>query len=364
MLFRSGLIHMDGRVYDPAIGRFLSPDNYVQLPENSQSFNRYSYCINNPLKYTDPTGQFFQIGFIGAALLAADAFANAMTTDSGSKFFISSAISIFSPAVSGAIGGIFGHSVGSFGNELLRAGAHGLASGVMNALQGENFGAGFASGALASFAGSGAQWAGLGKGGVLGATTLFGGIGSASFGGDFLQGAMTGLSIGLYNHTWKEGGITYNDDNPNDITGLIDEVFVDNHLTLSPPTAPVEKGLELVFPEFEILTGVRALFNGAFNNTYNHICNRISQPSYFNNTQYSWHVEQPLIKPRPQEPFHSFPRSVDAFEKDGIRFLKKGGDGKIYEHLHIKGSYRGKDGVFEYIKDSNGNITHRFFRPQ
>ena len=52
------LIHMDGRVYDPTIGRFLSPDNYVQLPENSQSFNRYSYCFNNPLKYIDPDGQW------------------------------------------------------------------------------------------------------------------------------------------------------------------------------------------------------------------------------------------------------------------------------------------------------------------
>ena len=70
----------------------------------------------------------------------------------------------------------------------------------MNALQGENFGAGFACGAFASFAGSGAQWAGLGEYGTLGATTLFGGIGSATFGGDFLQGAMTGLNIGLYNH--------------------------------------------------------------------------------------------------------------------------------------------------------------------
>ena len=70
----------------------------------------------------------------------------------------------------------------------------------MNALQGENFGADFASGAFASFAGSGAQWAGLGTYGALGATTLFGGIGPASFGGDFLQGAMRGLEIGLYNH--------------------------------------------------------------------------------------------------------------------------------------------------------------------
>lgn len=58
MLPQFGLIHMDGRVYDPTIGRFMSPDNYVQLPENSQSFNRYSYCFNNPLKYIDPDGQW------------------------------------------------------------------------------------------------------------------------------------------------------------------------------------------------------------------------------------------------------------------------------------------------------------------
>jgi hypothetical protein len=47
---------MNGRVYDPITGRFLSPDNVVQAPDNTQSFNRYSYCLNNPLKYTDPTG--------------------------------------------------------------------------------------------------------------------------------------------------------------------------------------------------------------------------------------------------------------------------------------------------------------------
>jgi len=83
---------------------------------------------------------------------------------------------------------------------LLRAGAHGLASGVTSALNEGNFGRGFASGAFASFAGSGAQWAGLGSYGVLGATTLFGGVGSAAFGGDFMAGAMRGLEIGLYNH--------------------------------------------------------------------------------------------------------------------------------------------------------------------
>ena len=50
------LINMNGRVYDPLAGQFLSPDNHVQDPYFSQSLNRYSYCLNNPLKYTDPSG--------------------------------------------------------------------------------------------------------------------------------------------------------------------------------------------------------------------------------------------------------------------------------------------------------------------
>jgi RHS repeat-associated protein len=51
-----GLIDMNGRFYDPLLGRFLSPDPYVQAPDNPQNFNRYAYCFNNPLKYTDPSG--------------------------------------------------------------------------------------------------------------------------------------------------------------------------------------------------------------------------------------------------------------------------------------------------------------------
>jgi len=55
------LINMNGRLYDPLISRFLSPDNFVQAPDLSQAFNRYSYCLNNPLAYTDPSGEFFII---------------------------------------------------------------------------------------------------------------------------------------------------------------------------------------------------------------------------------------------------------------------------------------------------------------
>jgi len=63
-----GLINMNARLYDPIIGRFISPDNYVQQPWNSQVFNRYSYCQNNPLMFTDPDGEFFIFAAIGAAI--------------------------------------------------------------------------------------------------------------------------------------------------------------------------------------------------------------------------------------------------------------------------------------------------------
>ncbi len=65
------LINMNGRVYDPLLGIFLSPDPYVQAPDYSQNFNRYGYGLNNPMKYTDPTGEWFITAFatIGGAYL-------------------------------------------------------------------------------------------------------------------------------------------------------------------------------------------------------------------------------------------------------------------------------------------------------
>ncbi|WP_165419417.1 RHS repeat-associated core domain-containing protein [Corallincola spongiicola] len=56
-----GLIHMNGRVYDARLGRFLSADPHVQAPNNTQSLNRYSYVFNNPLNATDPSGYIAQM---------------------------------------------------------------------------------------------------------------------------------------------------------------------------------------------------------------------------------------------------------------------------------------------------------------
>jgi RHS repeat-associated protein len=81
-----GLIDMNGRVYDPTLGRFLTADPYVQAPFWSQGLNRYAYVFNSPLNYTDPSGfsaidDYFQglndappeqaiPGYIGTALVA------------------------------------------------------------------------------------------------------------------------------------------------------------------------------------------------------------------------------------------------------------------------------------------------------
>lgn len=54
-----GLVNMNGRVYDPWLGRMLSPDPILQAPANSQNYNRYTYAMNNPLKYIDPSGYSF-----------------------------------------------------------------------------------------------------------------------------------------------------------------------------------------------------------------------------------------------------------------------------------------------------------------
>ena len=65
-----GLINMNGRIYDPMMSMMLSPDNNIQLPQMSQNFNRYSYCLNNPLSYTDPSGEWVEnvvFGVVGGA---------------------------------------------------------------------------------------------------------------------------------------------------------------------------------------------------------------------------------------------------------------------------------------------------------
>lgn len=137
MLNEFDIINMNGRLYDPVLGRFFSPDN-------SQSFNRYSYCLNNPLKYTDPSGDFWHL-IIGAAIGGVFNWASHgfQLNAKGLGYFATG-------AVAGAVGAglASGVNVAMAGGNFW-TGAAGLAKGIAST----GFLAGAASGASAGFAG-------------------------------------------------------------------------------------------------------------------------------------------------------------------------------------------------------------------
>lgn len=64
-----------------------------------------------------------------------------------------------------------------------------------------------------------------------------------------------------------------------------------------------------------------------------------------------------------QGDYHSFPESVTAFDDVGKVKPLTGGDGVVREMLEIPGSYKGKEGVFQFIKEADGSINHRLFVP-
>lgn len=231
MLNEFDLINMNGRLYDPLLGRFLSPDNFVQLPDNNQNFNRYSYCLNNPLKYTDPSGELFGLDDALVFGIFSGAIMGAMNAEmSGSNAWKGALIGAAGAAATYGIGQWFGTATNVFSwHELGRAGMHGLASGVFNALNGDNFFSSFASGFGSSFIGSFAQSSKWNAWKLVPATTAMGGTLAWATGGSFLNGAFNGLQIGSLNfseHDNDNDGIRYYHDSNNNLHGEIKEVVV------------------------------------------------------------------------------------------------------------------------------------------
>lgn len=222
-----GLIHMNGRLYDPKLHRFMQPDNNIQDPYNTQNYNRYSYVLNNPLKYTDETGESYELG---AAVVIAVAVAITVYTLNayyGNAPF--TAGGVVKTAAFAALTAVYTFGIGDgvasisnfFVQSSVQAAAHGVLQGEMQFLQGGNFWSGMASGAIASVASS--AWSGgtttneycdgvkgtINYGGIGGATgvvglvsfgTVMGGAGSLLAGGNFWEGAVTGLVVSGLNH--------------------------------------------------------------------------------------------------------------------------------------------------------------------
>lgn len=127
----------NARLYDAALGKFLSPDPYVQAPDFTQNFNRYSYCLNNPLVYVDEDGEFF----FAAVLFGA--FINSIIQGISGNI---NNLGDFAKAFGvGVLAGIAGFGVGQ-----LVAGAVGTVGFVGGALTGGSggFAGGFVGGAV------------------------------------------------------------------------------------------------------------------------------------------------------------------------------------------------------------------------
>lgn len=227
------LIHMNGRLYDPKLHRFLQPDNFIQDPYNTQNYNRYGYVFNNPLKYTDPSGEeLLTMVAIGVGIGIAAYLLNAIAVEAPITLGGILQTTFFAVISTTATFGV-GSATASIGNFFLRTGvqavAHGTVQGGLSEAQGGKFCSGFYSGAISSLAAS--AWQGgstfettatsseefvhQGVSGFLGAkgtvgTLIFGsvsgGLGAELGGGNFWQGAVTGLIVSAFNHDEHKGG--------------------------------------------------------------------------------------------------------------------------------------------------------------
>jgi RHS repeat-associated protein len=233
MLDAVGLIHMNGRIYDPTLGRFLSSDPLVEDPGGLQSLNRYAYVLNNPLSATDPSGYFFSglkklfksvaklfiqhvvgsvFGAIGFVIAGPPGFAAGYGFGSAFSGTLLAGGSVGDALRAGLVGGISARLTFGIGSVFeskslapyaaLKPIVHGAAQGGIRVAQGGKFTHGFLSGAFASqFSGAAnlaedaaeSVWAGRVVAAVVGGTAEV--IGGGKFG----NGAVTGTFMRMFN---------------------------------------------------------------------------------------------------------------------------------------------------------------------
>ena len=125
---------MNGRIHDPVLGRFMTPDPYIQSPDNLQSYNRYSYVLNNPLMYTDPSGYFSFKSLFKAAAIAVVSF---YTGGAASAWYLGAAAtcSVTTMTIAAVVNGV----AGGFTAGLIASGGD-FRAGVQRAVSGAIFG--------------------------------------------------------------------------------------------------------------------------------------------------------------------------------------------------------------------------------
>ena len=136
-LVQFGLINMNARLYDAALGRFLSPDPYVQMPDFTQNFNRYSYSLNNPLKYIDKDGEFVHL-IVGIAIVAGAYFGGSAANGTFNPIkWNYSSWKTYAGMVVGGVAGYAGATLGaSVAASAVASGYSSIAAGVAGGMVG------------------------------------------------------------------------------------------------------------------------------------------------------------------------------------------------------------------------------------
>lgn len=127
------LINMNGRVYDPLTGMFLSPDNFIQMPDFTQNFNRYGYALNNPLVYTDPDGEWAWL--VPALIQAYLNYNSAIESGLDKGQALAYAVTNFIGSAASSLINI----PGIIPNTAFHAGTNIINNGISNSIVGRNF---------------------------------------------------------------------------------------------------------------------------------------------------------------------------------------------------------------------------------
>jgi RHS repeat-associated protein len=103
------IIHMNGRLYDPLLRRFLNADENIQDPANTQNYNKYGYVMNNPMMYSDPDGEIWW--WIAGAL--AGGYLSGVQANGGQLNPVNGIGNTWSAVLGGAIGGAISGALGN-----------------------------------------------------------------------------------------------------------------------------------------------------------------------------------------------------------------------------------------------------------
>lgn len=331
-----GLINMGGRIFNARTNQFLSPDPYRQAPENWLNCNRFGYCLNNPVMFSDPNGEFVW----------------------------------FVPIIIGAaIGGAINLGVQAYNGKI------------------ENVGQGFAAfgwGALAGGAAAGvAVWAGAAVAGTAVASSV-----SYAFGTGMMATATSSVVLSIGNHcTFGDpmigggellisafiGGAT-----AGFMQGLSNAILGKNFWTgLSNRTPDFD-----LMPQKAISETTREVGRSKVNEPANLISDGFPPTTAGQKVVYTirsdcdnfasvenqvYKISTPKVKfngyesriASQSDPFHNFPYSFDEIMMNNGTTILRGNNTYIFQ----VGSVNGKEGVYTLILNENGYVFHREFLP-